>query len=134
MSWINNASSIPLNQNTGTLPDMSGTLQDWFQPMTFGVITKTVTDFQVIESVVNTNFMGVWQSLTGRQLVMQTKGQRQWEWWMLHADLAISLKIDDIVTYVTKQYRVMAKKDYSLYKYQYYELVEDYQESGPPTP
>lgn len=134
MSWINNASSIPLSSNTGTLPDMFGALQDWFQPMTFGVITKTVVDFQVIETVVNTQFMGVWQPLTGRKLEMRAQGQRQWNWFMLHADLALTLHIDDIIIYLNKQFRVMADKDYSLYKYRYYELQEDYQNSGPPTP
>lgn len=134
IGWINNASSVPLNANTGTVPSMEDAMYDWFQPMIFGVITKTVSDFQVIESVVDTNFMGVWQPLSGRQLVMKSEGQRQWSWWMLHSDLKIDLKIDDIVIYLTKQYRVMSKKNYSLYRYQYYELVEDWLSSGPPTP
>ncbi len=134
MSWINNAANIPLNAQTGTVPDMSSALSDWYQPMTFGVITKVISDFQVIESIVDTQFMGVWQPLTGRDLVMKPEGQRAWSWWMLHADLAIDLKVDDIIIYLTKQYRVMAKKNYSLYQYQYYELVEDYINSGPPTP
>lgn len=126
MSWINNACNIPLNQNSGTCPDMSTSLLNWYQQMTFGVITKVVSDFQVIESVVETQFMGIWQPLTGRQLMMKPEGQRAWEWWKLHADLAIDLKIDDIIIYLTKQYRVMAKKNYSLYQFQEYDLVEDW--------
>ena len=126
MSWINNACNIPLNQNSGTLPDLSTALQNWYQPMTFGVITKIVSDYQVIESVVETLFMGVWQPLTGRQLMMKPEGQRAWSWWLLYADLAIDLKVDDIIVYLTKQYRVMAKKNYSLEQYQEYNLVEDW--------
>ena len=134
IQWINNANNIPLNQNSGTVPDFSTALDDWYQIMTFGVITKVVSDFQVIESVVDTTFMGLWQPLTGRTLNMRPEGQRQWSWWMLHAQLALDLKIDDIIVYLGKQYRVMHKLNYALYQYQYYELVEDWVNSGPPTP
>jgi hypothetical protein len=134
MSWINNANSIPLFANSGTVPDLSTALDNWYQPMTFGIIMKVVSDFQVIESVVDTQFMGVWQPLTGRELMMKPEGQRAWSWWLLHSQLALDLKVDDIIIYLTKQYRVMAKKNYSLYKYQEYQLVEDWINSGPPTP
>lgn len=134
MSWINNAKDTPLNANSGTLPDMSSVLQDWYQTMTFGIITKNVSDFQVIESVMSTTFHGVWQPFTNRQLMMKPEGQRSWDWFMLHSEQALSLNTDDIIIYLTKQYRVMAKKDYTLYKYQYYELVSDWESSGPPTP
>jgi len=134
MSWINNACNIPLNENSGTLPDMSTALQNWYQPMTFGVITKTVVAFQDVETVVDTQFLGVWQPLSGRQLILKPEGQRAWSWWQLLADLAIDLKVDDIIIYLTKQYRVMAKKNYSLYQYQEYHLISDWVGSGPPTP
>lgn len=134
IKWINNGKDIPLNANTGTLPDMSDAMADWYQPMSFGLITKTIQAYQVIEEVVEISFRGVWQPLHGRKLDMKPVGQRDWDWYMLHSDLALSLKIDDVVRYLGNQYRVMAKKDYSLYKYQYYELISDWKESGPPTP
>ena len=134
MSWINNASNILLNQQSGTMPDCSTALDDWYQPMTFGVITKIVIDFQLVESVVEIQFMGVWQPLTGRKLDMRSEGQRKWSQWMLHSQLALDLKIDDIIIYLGIQYRVIVKKKYVLEQYQYYELVEDYIDAGPPTP
>lgn len=134
MSWINNAKDVPLNANSGTVPDMSGTLQDWYQKMTFGVITKTVTDFQVVESVVEIQFMGVWQALDNRKLMLKPEGQRAWSWYTLHSQPTINLKVDDIIIYLTRQYRVMSKKNFSLYKFQRYELIGDWEESGPPTP
>lgn len=134
IKWINNARDVPLNANTGTVPEMSETLAEWYQPMTFGLITKTIIAGQNVESVVNISFRGVWQPLHGRKLDMRPQGQRQWDSYMLHSDLALSLKIDDVVNYLGKQYRVMTKIDYSLYKYQYYELLENWKNSGPPTP
>ena len=134
IGWINNACNVPLNANSGTVPDASTALDDWYQPMTFGLITKTVSDFQVIETIVNIKFLGVWQPLSGRQLVMKPEGQRAWSWWKLFSQRQLNLIIDDVIIYLTKQYRVMANKDFTLEQYQEYDLVEDYLNSGPPTP
>lgn len=134
MSWINNARDVPLFANSGTVPSMYDTIIDWFQPMTFGVITKTVEAFQLVEDVTNVSFHGVIQPLTGRQIAMKPEGQRQWDWIMLHSELSLKLEIDDIIIYLGKQYRVQNDKDYSLYKYRYYELVSDWEGSGPPSP
>lgn len=131
MSWIKNASNTPLNANSGTVPDMSGALLQWFQPMIFGIVTKTVTDFQVVETVNDVKFMGVWQPLSLRQLMLRPEGERAWSWYWLHSDPSLDLHVDDIVVYLTKQFRVMAKKDYSLYQYQEYQLVQDWTGSGP---
>lgn len=132
--YINNAKDVPLNANSGTVPDMSDAITDWFQIMTFGVITKTVVAMEVSESVIDTTFRGIIQPLSGRQINMKPEGQRQWNWIMLHSDLTLKLEIDDIIIYLGKQYRIQNKKNYALYKYQYYELISDWLASGPPTP
>lgn len=134
IKWINNAKDVPLGANTGTVPDMADTIMDWFQPITFGVITKIVVAHQLVEDVTNILFHGIIQPLSGRQIAMKPEGQRQWNWIMVHSDLTLKLEIDDIIIYLGKQYRVQNNKDYSLYKYRYYELVEDFTNSGPPSP
>lgn len=130
-SWIKNGKDTPLNQNSGTVPDMSGALLNWFQAMTFGLITKATVGFQVVETASEINFQGVWQPLSGRELMLKPEGQRAWSWWWLHADPSLNLKVDDIVVYKTKQYRVMSKKNYELYQYVEYHLVTDWTGSGP---
>lgn len=131
MSFIKNAANTPLNENSGTLPDVSGAMLNWFQPMIFGIVSKVISGFQVVESMVEINFMGVWQPLSGRQLMLKPEGQRAWSWWWLHSDPSLDLKVDDVVVYKSKQYRVMAKKNYSLYQYIEYHLVTDWTGSGP---
>lgn len=131
MSWIKNAANTPLNANSGTLPNVSSAMLNWFQPMTFGLVTKVVEGFQVVETMQEINFMGVWQPNEGRKLSIKPEGERAWNSWMLHADPSLDLKTDDVVIYLTKQYRVMAKKDYSLYGYNYFELITDFTGSGP---
>ncbi len=128
---INNASSIPLNANTGTVPDVSGALQNWFQPMVFTTIVKTIVDFQNVETPTDIQFMGVWQPFSSRKLSMKPEGQRAWKWFTVHSGIALGLKPDEVITYLGTQYRVMADSDYSLYGYFEYEIKEDYEGSGP---
>lgn len=131
MSVIGQGKNIPLNQRQGTFPNVNDALNDWFQPMVFGVVTKTTSGFQVVETMVEVNFKGVWQPLTDRKLMLKPEGQRAWSWFWLHADPTLNLEVDNVVTYLGEQFRVMAKKDYKLNGYVEYELVQDFTGSGP---
>lgn len=128
---IGNAKDIPLDANSGTVPDMSGALLSWFQKITFGVVTKVVENFQVVETEVDFSFMGVIQPLSNRDLILKPEGERAWTWLWVHADPSLELEVDAVVTYLGVKYRVKAKKDYSLYKYVSYELVQDWTGSSP---
>lgn len=129
---ISNAKNRPINVQTGTVPNVGGALRNWFQPMTFTVVTKTNVAFQLVESAVEISFQGVIQPLTGRRLEIKPEGQRAWNWSWLHADPSLSLDVDDVVTYLGVQTRIMSRKDYTIYGYVEYEIVQDWTGSGPP--
>lgn len=124
---IKNASTIKLNQATGTLPDVSGAMLNWFQKMTFIVQVQTVVNFQVIKTDTEISFQGVMQPFTDQQLQIKSTGERKWKWQTLHAETSLSLTPGEKVTYEGTDYRVMDKSDYSKYGYIKYELVEGYQ-------
>jgi hypothetical protein len=126
-----NAKDTPLNQQQGTVPQMGGALLDWFQTMVFGVVTKTTTNFQVIEDMEEITFKGVIQPFTSRQLLLKPEGQRAWSWFMVHSDPSLQLNVDMVIKYLGKQYRVMQKMDYSLYEYIQYDIIEDFTGAGP---
>lgn len=128
---IGQGKNIPLNQKTGTFPDVGDAMLDWFQPMVFGVVTKEVQGFQVVETMEEVSFQGVWQPFSERQLLLKPEGQRAWSWFWLHADPTLNLEVDSVVNYTGTQYRVMAKKDYRLNGYVEYQLVQDYTGAGP---
>lgn len=135
---IGNACNISINMQQGTVPNMGDSLRDWFQPTTFGLITKSTVGFQLNEEVEQITFWGIVQPLNGRNLTMMPEGQRKWNWLSVHAQASpngaiLDLDIDDVVEYNGIQYRVMASKDYSLYSYFYYELCENYT-GNVPTP
>ena len=131
MSTIQNASQVPLNAQAGTVPNVSGAMTDWFQPMVFTTIVKTTVGFQLVETPTNVNFRGVIQPLMGRRLEMKPEGQRGWNWQLVHSDVSLKLTVDEVITYLGVQARVMTAKDYSLYGYLEYEIVLDYTGAGP---
>ena len=133
---IGNACNIPLNLQQGTIPNVQGALFDWFQDLTFGQLTKTTVDFQVVETVVNIAFWGVVVPMGGRELILKPEGQRQWNWSSVYAQAApggaiMALKADDIIIFLGTQYRVMTRKEHALYGFVVYEIVEDYIGSVP---
>ncbi len=131
MATIANGANRPLNTQAGTVPDVSGALKDYFQPMVFETVAKSVSGFQVVEAGTQIQFMGVLQPLSGRQLALKPEGQRAWTWLTLHADPVLTLKVDEVVIYLGKQTRVMGKKNYELYGFVEYTLVQDWTGSGP---
>lgn len=124
---IKNGKDTLLNQSTGTLPDLSGAMRDWFQKMTFAVITKTIVNFRAVEVEVRTAFQGVMQPASPEQIQLKPEGQRAWIWHTLHAETSLILEIDGKVIYLGLEYRVMSKSDFSKYGYVQYDLVEGFQ-------
>lgn len=131
MSTINNAKNQPLFSKAGTVPDVSGALQDWYQQITFEPLQKTVEGFQVVENATPIRFRGMISPFTDRQLFLKPEGQRAWTWFLLYSDTALVLDVDDVVLFKGTQTRVMARKDYGLYGYIEYHLVQDWTGAGP---
>lgn len=128
---IGNAKDRPINVQTGTVPNVSGAMQNWFQPMVFTLVTKTVVAFQNVEVANDIAFRGVIQPLSGRRLELKPEGQRAWNWSWLHSDPSLALDVDDVVYYLGVQTRIMSRKDYSIYGYIEYEIVQDWTGAGP---
>lgn len=113
--------------NYGGVPNVGDTLLNYYQPMVFSKIVKTIDRFQVSEKVSSFKFMGVWQPFSFQQLNMKPIGQRDWKWFTCHSTPDLVLIPDDKIKFQGTKYRVMAKGDYSLYGFIEYQLVEDYQ-------
>ncbi len=128
---IGNAKNVPLNLGTGSIPNVNSAMTDWFQPITFGLVTKDIDGFQVEETMTMVNFQGVVQPYKPRDLLIKPEGQRAWTWLTLHCDPSLKLKVDDVVIYVGKQTRVMSLTNFSPYGYLMYELVQDFTGSDP---
>lgn len=108
------------------LPDVSDALLDWFQNMTFDLITKAITDYDLTETATTISTKGVRQPFSAQQLSIKPEGQRAWKWETLHCLPDVKLNPDDIVVFNGVRYRVMEKLDYSEYGYLEYHIIQDY--------
>lgn len=124
---IKNGKDINLSQTSGTLPDVSGAMQNWFQSMTFTTITKTLVNFSVVETSASITVPAVIQPYTIQQLQIRPEGERAFRWFTLHSDSALQLNVDDVVVYQTRKFRVMERGEYASYGYMEYHIIEDYQ-------
>lgn len=124
---IVNANSKNLTEITGTLPNMAGTLSDWFQPITFVVIKKETINFQLVEKQYPITFKGVVESVSPKTLDQSSIGQRIWDrinvWTLPNSGLTV----DDRFQYGAKYFRIIKMNDWMQYGYQEFECVEDYQ-------
>lgn len=123
---IKNGSSTPLNQNDTLLPDVGPALLDWFQDLTFTIITKTSENFVIEESRENVNFKGVVQQLSARELAIKPEGQRNFGWWQVHAEPSLILDNDNVIGYLGVNYRIMKRVNHKKYGYVEYHMVEDF--------
>jgi hypothetical protein len=123
---ITNGKDTLIN-GTGNLPNVMDALNGWFQDNTFTLITKTVVDFELVETQVQSSFYGVKQPMSPEVLKLKPEGQRSWDWNTIHSTPELILKTDDIIIMEGHNYRVMERLDYAAYGYLEYHLVKDYQ-------
>lgn len=129
---IINGSTIPVNQVTGTTPDIAGAVKDWFQLMVFNVVSKSTVNFQAVEVSNTINFWGFIFPYSDNQLRMLPEGQRtQWQYFKMYAEPATILKPDDVINYLGVQYRVLDRRDWSLNRIMEYSLITDWSGAGP---
>lgn len=120
--------TMPSIYDASGLPYMGDVVASWARPITVGLVTKEMLDGEVVETVEDIDTRGMLQPFTASQLAIKPEGQRTWDWSALHALPDLTLTLDDIVTIFGRRFRVMTKKDYTLYGYLRYELVENYTE------
>ena len=123
---IFNASQRPLSESATTLPTMAATIKGWFRPITLGRVTQAIKDRETVEVIRDQKTRGVMQPFRPQQLVLKPEGERQWKWFMLHAETDLILATNDTVVYRGTRYTVMEKTDYSEYGYVQYDLVDAY--------
>nr|DAT59065.1 MAG TPA: head closure knob [Caudoviricetes sp.] len=118
--------------NTTGLPNMAQTIQGWFQPVEFEVITRSLADDGdgvdwVSETVTLIKTQGVVRPPSDKDLKILPEGTWAWEWLQIHCLPNVELNTNQFVIYKEKRYKVMAKKDWTEYGYIRYTLLEAFQ-------
>lgn len=121
---IINGNKKTVAQSSVGVPNMSSALDGWMQSMTCVVASKTVVDFQLVETESQRSIQAVRQPLGQTKLDIKPEGMRQWKWEVLHTTEDFSL--DDRIYFNSVKYRVMSKVRWNEYGYIEYEICQDY--------
>lgn len=132
MGKIINGKDTPLSQRRGTVPDLSGSLKDKYQLVTFVNVSKSIEAFMAQEGRTNYDFWAVGPDpFSLRQLLLKPEGQRAWSWFIMIAEPGIVLGVDDVAEWNRKKTRVMALNDFSLNGFMEYHLAQDWEGAAP---
>ena len=125
---ITNAKDKPLTYSG--LPQMGEVLPSWFQTLTFDLVTKTIVDYEVQETLLTITTQGVRQPMSAQQLSIKPEGQRAWKWETIHCLPDVKLKVDDIVIFDGVKYRVAERWNWAEYGYMEYHICQGYEGSN----
>ncbi len=147
---MRNACDIPLDERAGSLPQLSGALSNWLQPMTFIKVDKGLAGGFLVESG---DELQSWRVPNGKtvigsqidvsafitpfkptEMMIQAIGERSWQWFTIICLPNLWLVNDDCVIAGCLQYRVVKVNNYSKYGFMNYTTVQDYTFAGPLIP
>lgn len=106
------------------LPNLANAVRAWTQAFTFDRMTKSIVNYQLVETKTSVTFKGVVAPLQATQLELKPEGQRQWNWYEVHTTTNLQIALDDEIYWKSKKYRVMSATGYEDYGYYRYELAE----------
>jgi hypothetical protein len=111
-----------------SLPQMGEVLLEWFQPMSFTTIVKSVVNFNLVEVETAVTTMGVRQPAGAQVVAMYPRGQRTWKYETIHSlPFTPTLSPDDVIVFNGTRYRVLGKVDYTEYGYIEHHITQDFQ-------
>lgn len=144
---IQNGKNVPVNEKAGFVPQMTGALQNFYQPRIFILVDKGISNGVLVESGdageswtspegqviqgIQVQFMATALIPMERSLDIKQEGQRRWSGWDFLSAPQVKLRPDDCFIHGLIQYRVMKIWDFSLYGFMKYFVFEDYKFSGP---
>ena len=123
---IINANQFNLNQISPNLPQLSETVNNWFQNITLYLIAKTVPNFKVLETPTKISFQGNWQFVPAEALKIENMGERSWKYAKLWTQIGVAITTDDIIQYQGTNFRIIEKIDWTSSGYIEFSLVQDF--------
>lgn len=115
------------------MPNVSGALRGWTEPLTVMVVSRTVVDHRPVETATTAILRGSLRPMPAQEVARKPEEQRSWRWWRLLTTAgAALLKIDDALVVDGHNYRVQSVQRWDRCGYRRYDLLQDYQGELPP--
>ena len=109
------------------IPNMRGALRGWTKKQTVHVVTKTVTNHQVVQTAESIIMSIMVQPLQPEKVNRKPEEQRSWKWFSIVTYSSDrELKIDDQIEVNSIRYRIQSVQPWSEAGYRRYEATEDY--------
>lgn len=105
---------------------MKKALRGWTKKTNVKLVTKSIVDFQSVETTDNAVLDINKQPMPPTQIDKKPEGQRFWVWWSFIVKDGPLLKQDDIVIIDNVHYRIQKRNDWTESGFQKYEATEDY--------
>jgi len=112
----------------GSYPNMRSAVMAWATPTRVFIAGKRQDDFKTVETYYE-KIVSLFRVPTSQALDMKPEGQRRWNTETIYADVALELKVDDIIVFECadgQKFRVMDKTDWNQFGYVEYSVVSDY--------
>lgn len=106
------------------LPNMSNTIVGWFQNVQFGIVTKTIVDYEQVETITKVNTKGVVQPATFETLELLSEGDRTWDVQEIHCLPDLQLKNGEFLYWNDTKYKVLKRENFKPYGYMHYIVRE----------
>jgi hypothetical protein len=108
-------------------PNVSNALNGWTRRVSARVVTKSIVDHRVVETVADATMDIVLQPMPAQEVNRKPEEQRSWKWWSLWVKAGQQeLDIDDVVVVDGVGYRVSKINDWTQGGYRSYDAVEGY--------
>ncbi len=112
------------------VPNVFTDFNDWFEPLTFGVVREENVNGYLKENITNIDTRGIIQPFGASAAKILPEGARYWEYRQVHCLPDVRLEIGSYILYKDLRYKVMARLDYSDYGYLEYHITEAFEDDN----
>lgn len=108
------------------IPNVGHVLNGWMKQKSVTTIVKSVVDHEVVETPTVTIMRMNIQPMPPQKVARKVDSQREWKWWTIYIKKGPLLKIDDIITVDSVDYRIESVHDWTEGGFQHYEAIEGF--------
>lgn len=109
------------------VPYLGGAVKGWTRKIECLLVTKTVVDHEVVETLSKVTIDINYQPMPTAQVNRKPEEQRTWRWWnLIIKNPTIMLEVDDVLTIDSLTFRVQSFSNWTTSGFSTCEAIEDF--------
>ena len=119
--------TMKISQLSNNLPNVSDVVASWEMPITANYVIQSMVNGEVVDTPMKKFIKGIVQPLKAEEIALKEEGMRSFAWFLIHVHERFGeLQTTQILTYNGVNYKIKAKKPYSLNGYFEYHAITDF--------